>query len=140
LVKAPVFDFNESTPRILTTPSYTAYVKVAEGCSNRCSFCIIPKIRGPFKSRPIDSIVREIKILASRGVKEVNLISQDTTMYGLDAGTRNGLVKLLKRLVKIEDIQWIRLLYCYPTFLNDDLLQIIRDEEKICPYIDLPLQ
>ncbi|MEK6590211.1 MAG: 30S ribosomal protein S12 methylthiotransferase RimO [Nitrospinota bacterium] len=139
-VREPAFDYNESTPRILTTPSYTAYVKVAEGCSNRCSFCIIPKIRGPFKSRPIDSIVREIKTLASKGVKEVNLISQDTTMYGLDAGIRNGLVELLKRLAKIEDIRWIRLLYCYPTFLNDNLIQVIRDEEKICKYIDLPLQ
>jgi ribosomal protein S12 methylthiotransferase len=140
LVREPVFDFHEYTPRILTTPRSIAYVKIAEGCSNRCSFCIIPKIRGPFKSRPIDSIVREIKTLASKGVKEVNLISQDTTMYGLDAGIRNGLVELLKRLAKIEDIRWIRLLYCYPTFFHDNLIQVMRDEEKICKYIDLPLQ
>src|SRR3989338_1179080 len=119
---------------------YTAYVKIAEGCSNRCSFCIIPKIRGPFKSRPADSIVREVEILSGHGVKEVNLISQDTTMYGVDLGIKNGLAGLLKRLVRIDGIKWIRLLYCYPAFLKDELINVIRDEEKICKYIDLPLQ
>ena len=139
-VREPVFDFNEYTPRVLTTPRYTAYVKIAEGCSNRCSFCIIPKIRGPFKSRSIDSIVRETEILSSKGVKEINLISQDTTMYGADAGLRNGLSELLRKLVKINEIRWIRLLYCYPTFLNNELIKIMKNEEKICKYIDLPLQ
>jgi len=140
LVREPVFDLTENIPRILTTPKYTAYVKIAEGCSNRCSFCIIPKIRGPFKSRNIDSIVREAEILADKGVKEINLISQDTTMFGADIGLRNGLSELLKRLVKINGIRWIRLLYCYPTFLNDVLINAIKDEEKVCKYIDLPLQ
>lgn len=140
LVREPVFDYNEDTPRVLTTPRYTAYVKIAEGCSNRCSFCIIPKIRGPFKSRPADSIVREVEILSGQGVKEVNLISQDTTMYGVDLGIKNGLAGLLKRLVRIDGIKWIRLLYCYPSFLKDELINVIRDEEKICKYIDLPLQ
>src|SRR3989338_47419 len=139
-VREPVFDFNENTPRILTTPRYTAYVKIAEGCSNRCSFCIIPKIRGPFKSRSIDSIVRETEILSDKGVKEINLISQDTTMFGTDIGLKNGLSELLKRLVKIDGVRWIRLLYCYPTFLNDELIEIMKNEEKICKYIDLPLQ
>ncbi len=139
-VREPVFDFNENTPRILTTPRYTAYVKIAEGCSNRCSFCIIPKIRGPFKSRNIDSIIREAEILSDKGVKELNLISQDTTMFGTDIGLKNGLSVLLKKLVKIDGIRWIRLLYCYPTFLNDELIEIMKNEEKICKYIDLPLQ
>lgn len=140
LVREPVFDYNEDTPRMLTTPRYTAYVKIAEGCSNRCSFCIIPKIRGPFKSRSADSIVREVETLSGHGVKEVNLISQDTTMYGVDLGIKNGLAGLLKRLVRIDGIKWIRLLYCYPSFLKDELINVIRDEEKICKYIDLPLQ
>ena len=139
-IREPVFDFNENTPRILTTPRYTAYVKIAEGCSNRCSFCIIPKIRGPFKSRNVDSIVSEAKILSDKGVKELNLISQDTTMFGTDIGLKNGLSELLKRLVKIDGVRWIRLLYCYPTFLNDELIEIMKNEEKICKYIDLPLQ
>ena len=139
-VREPVFDFNENTPRILTTPRYTAYVKIAEGCSNRCSFCIIPKIRGPFKSRNVDSIVREAEMLSDKGVKEINLISQDTTMFGTDIGLKNGLSELLKRLVKIDGVRWIRLLYCYPTFLNDELIEIMKNEEKICKYIDLPLQ
>ncbi len=139
-VREPVFDFNENTPRILTTPRYTAYIKIAEGCSNRCSFCIIPKIRGPFKSRNIDSIIREAEILSDKGVKELNLISQDTTMFGADTGLKNGLSVLLKKLVKIDGIRWIRLLYCYPTFLNDELIEIMKNEEKICKYIDLPLQ
>jgi len=139
-VREPVFDFNEYTPRVLTTPRYTAYVKIAEGCSNRCSFCIIPKIRGPFKSRSIDSIVRETEILSSKGVKEINLISQDTTMYGADTGFKNGLSELLRKLVNVGGIRWIRLLYCYPTFFNDELIKIMKNEEKVCKYIDLPLQ
>lgn len=139
-VREPVFDFNENTHRVLTTPRYTAYVKIAEGCSNRCSFCIIPKIRGPFKSRNVDSIVREAEILSDKGVKELNLISQDTTMFGADTGLKNGLSELLKRLIKIDGVRWIRLLYCYPTFLNDDIIEIMKNEEKICKYLDLPLQ
>jgi ribosomal protein S12 methylthiotransferase len=139
-IREPIFDFNEYTPRVLTTPRYTAYVKIAEGCSNRCSFCIIPKIRGPFKSRTADSIVSEAEMLSDKGVKEINLISQDTTMYGADIGFKNGLSELLKRLVKVNGIRWIRLLYCYPTFLNDELIKIMKNEEKICKYIDLPLQ
>ena len=139
-VREPVFDFNENTPRILTTPRYTAYVKIAEGCSNRCSFCIIPKIRGPFKSRNVDSIIREAEILSDKGVKELNLISQDTTMFSADTGLKSGLSELLKRLIKIDGVRWIRLLYCYPTFLNDDLIEIMKNEEKICKYLDLPLQ
>jgi ribosomal protein S12 methylthiotransferase len=139
-VREPVFDLNENIPRILTTPKHTAYVKIAEGCSNRCSFCIIPNIRGPFKSRSAGSILKEAEMLAGQGVKEINLISQDTTMYGADAGIKNGLSELLKRVVKIDGIRWIRLLYCYPTFLKDALINTIKDEEKMCKYIDLPLQ
>ncbi len=131
---------DEDGERMLTTPSYTAYVKIAEGCSNRCSFCIIPALRGPFRSRSPESIIKEVKNLSDRGVKEINLISQDTTMYGLDLKMKNGLVKLLRELVKIKGIQWIRLLYCYPTFITQDLIEIMNKEEKILQYLDLPFQ
>ncbi|MFV1950480.1 MAG: 30S ribosomal protein S12 methylthiotransferase RimO [Nitrospinota bacterium] len=131
---------DEDGERMLTTPSYTAYVKIAEGCSNRCSFCIIPAVRGPFRSRPLESIIKEVRNLSDRGVKEINLISQDTTMYGLDLKMKNGLVKLLRELVKTEGIQWIRLLYCYPTFITQDLIEIMNKEEKVLKYLDLPFQ
>ncbi len=133
--------YDEKTPRVTTTPFYSAYVKVAEGCDNCCSYCVIPLVRGGFRSRPIDSVVEEVRRLVEGGVKEVNLIAQDTTSYGKDQ-SQDGpqLVALLKRLVLIEGLQWIRLLYCYPSHFSDELIEIIAQEEKICKYIDLPLQ
>lgn len=133
--------YDERMPRMTTTPFYSAYVKIAEGCDNGCTFCIIPRVRGRFRSRPIDSVVAEVKGLAARGVKEINLIAQDTTYYGADLNQGIPLlVPLLEELVKIEGIEWIRLLYMYPKHFTDDLLAIMAREEKICNYVDIPLQ
>lgn len=126
--------------RILTTPEYWAYLKISDGCSNCCTYCAIPSIRGPFRSRPIESIVSEAKTLAENGVKELIVIAQDTTRYGLDIYGELKLPELLTELVKIDGIEWIRLLYCYPDRLTDELLEVMRDNEKILNYIDLPLQ
>ncbi len=140
LVNAPVEYFNGGANRVLTTPFYSAYLKIAEGCSNKCSFCIIPKMRGPFRSRTIDDLMVEARKLADSGVKELNLVSQDTTMYGVDLRMKNGLIPLLEQLSTVEGIEWIRLFYCYPTFINNDLLDAIASLDKVCPYIDVPLQ
>lgn len=133
--------YNERMPRMQTTPTYSAYVKIAEGCDNGCTFCIIPKVRGAYRSRTIESIVEEVERLAVMGVKEINLIAQDTTSYGSDLN--NGkpmLADLLKALVKVDGIEWYRLLYLYPKYFTDELLNLIVAESKICNYIDLPLQ
>lgn len=133
--------YNERMPRMQTTPTYSAYVKIAEGCDNGCTFCIIPKVRGAYRSRTIESIVEEVERLAAMGVKEINLIAQDTTSYGADLN--NGkpmLAELLKALVKVDGIEWYRLLYLYPKYFTDELLNLIVQEPKICNYIDLPLQ
>ncbi|MBE8955617.1 MAG: 30S ribosomal protein S12 methylthiotransferase RimO [Quinella sp. 2Q5] len=127
------------TPRIRTTPSYTAYVKIAEGCNNRCAFCTIPLIRGRQISRTIEDIRAEVVRLAADGVKEVNLIAQDTTAYGVDIYGKPKLVELLRELVT-TDVQWIRILYAYPRRFTDELIDIIAAEPKICNYVDLPLQ
>lgn len=132
--------YDDKTPRISTTPFYSAYVKVAEGCSNCCSYCVIPHIRGKFRSRTIESIVAEVERLTASGVKEINLIAQDTTSYGRDLYGKPVLAELLRKLVKIEGVLWIRLLYCYPKYFTDELIQLIAEEPKICKYIDLPLQ
>ncbi|MDD6806967.1 MAG: 30S ribosomal protein S12 methylthiotransferase RimO [Oscillospiraceae bacterium] len=126
--------------RVLTTPEYWAYLKIADGCSNCCTYCAIPKIRGPFRSRPMESIISEAKDLVSNGVKELILIAQDTTKYGEDIYGELKLSELLHELCKIENLEWIRLLYCYPDRLTDELIDTIASEEKICNYIDLPLQ
>jgi len=117
-----------------------AYLKISEGCSNRCAFCIIPKMRGPMRSRSPESILAETENLAKRGVKEFNIISQDTTMYGFDLAMKDGLVRLLEGITKVQSVEWIRLLYCYPTFLTSDVIDYIVSEEKVCRYIDVPLQ
>lgn len=134
--------YDERMPRMQVTPGYSAYVKISEGCNNGCTFCIIPKVRGHYRSRTIESIVDEVKNLAKNGVKEINLIAQDLTYYGADLATdkKPQLVKLLKELVKIEGIKWIRLLYAYPKYFSDELLDLIVSEPKICNYIDIPLQ
>lgn len=126
--------------RIISTPSHWAYLKIAEGCDNRCSYCAIPGIRGDFRSRTIESCVDEAKALAESGVKELILIAQDTTKYGQDLYGKYSLDILLKELVKIDGIEWIRLFYCYPQRITDSLINVIANEEKVCSYIDIPLQ
>lgn len=132
--------YDDSTPRLLTTPSHTAYVKIAEGCDHPCTFCVIPQMRGSFRSRRPDSLVRELEMLASRGVREVNLIGQDTTCYGQDIGFKGGLAALLRALARVDGIEWVRFLYAYPNNITDELLDVIAEEPKICKYLDVPLQ
>lgn len=132
--------YDEEMPRILTTPSYSAYIKVAEGCSNRCAYCVIPSVRGDFRSRSMESIIAEANNLAEQGVRELNLIAQDTTNYGTDRYGERKLPALLRELVKIEKIKWIRILYCYPQNFTDELIELMATEDKICSYVDLPLQ
>ncbi len=136
----PDFIFDENLPRLNSSPSWFSYLKIGEGCSNRCSYCIIPKLRGPYRSRPLEALVAEAERLASRGVRELNIISQDITRYGSDMEDGTTLETLLRRLVEIPGIQWIRLLYAYPEGISDDLIALIRDEPKICKYLDIPLQ
>lgn len=126
--------------RLLSTPSHWMYLKIAEGCDNRCSYCAIPGIRGKFRSRKIESVVDEAKSLVNRGVKEIILVAQDTTKYGQDLYGEYSLDKLLKELVKIDGLEWIRLFYCYPQRITDSLIEVIANEEKVCNYIDIPLQ
>lgn len=132
--------YNFYTPRILTTPQWTTYIKIADGCNNNCSYCIIPKLRGKYRSRKIEDIIYEVKNLTEIGVREINLISQDTTFYGKDLYNRYKIVDLLSELVKIKKLKWIRILYTHPKHLQDEFFEIMRKEEKICKYIDLPLQ
>ena len=132
--------YDAKTPRIRTTPDYTAYVKISEGCNNRCAFCSIPLIRGKQISRPIEDIKSEVEQLAAQGVKEINLIAQDTTAYGIDIYGKPKLVELLRELVTVEKVHWIRILYAYPRRFTDELIDLIASEEKICKYVDLPLQ
>jgi len=136
------FLYNESTPRILSTPPFIAYLKIAEGCSNACTFCTVPKIRGSYRSRKLRSVLGEAERLADQGVQELILIAQDTTAYGRDLQDGTNLEKLLKNLVSVEGLRWIRILYSYPRADNftDGLLELMAQEEKICPYLDLPLQ
>ena len=126
--------------RVLTTPSYFAYVKIAEGCDNRCSYCAIPLIRGGYRSRTMESIEEECRALVADGAKELILIAQDTSRYGIDLYGEYSLAKLMERLCKIDSLHWLRVLYCYPDSITDELLEVMAREEKIVPYIDLPLQ
>ncbi|MBE6097115.1 MAG: 30S ribosomal protein S12 methylthiotransferase RimO [Schwartzia succinivorans] len=132
--------YDARMPRIMTTPGYTAYVKIAEGCDNNCAFCAIPMIRGHYRSRKFEDVVEEVKRLASEGVKEINLIAQDTTNYGRDLYGKPRLAELLKELCRIDGIKWIRTLYSYPRFFTDELIDVIASEPKIAKYVDLPLQ
>lgn len=128
-------------PRILTTPSYTAYLKIAEGCDNCCSYCAIPKIRGPYRSKPMEQVLKEAKALAANGVKELIVVAQDTTRYGEDLpGGKLLLADLLKELNKIESLKWIRVMYCYPNNFTDELIETFASLDKVCKYVDLPLQ
>lgn len=128
-------------PRILTTPSYTAYLKIAEGCDNCCSYCAIPKIRGPYRSKPMEQVLKEAKALAENGVKELIVVAQDTTRYGEDLpGGKLLLADLLKELNKIESLKWIRVMYCYPNNFSNELIETFASLDKVCKYVDLPLQ
>lgn len=127
-------------PRFLTTPPYTAYLKLAEGCSNRCSFCIIPALRGRYRSRRREDILAEAALLSARGVRELVLVAQDTTRWGLDLYGRAELPGLLRELARLDGVRWVRLLYAYPTGISDELLTTLAEEEKVCRYLDLPLQ
>jgi len=136
----PTYIYDADTPRLMVTPRHYAYVKIAEGCDYKCAFCIIPTLRGAYRSRPGDSIVREARALAGRGVKELLLISQDTTFYGIDRNERGALGRLLRELNDIDGLEWVRLLYLYPTTIDDGTLTAMAECDKICKYIDLPLQ
>ncbi|HYA90138.1 MAG TPA: 30S ribosomal protein S12 methylthiotransferase RimO [Thermodesulfobacteriota bacterium] len=138
----PTFLYNEETPRILSTPPFIAYLKIAEGCSNACTFCTVPKIRGRYRSRKPRSVLEEARRLADQGVQELILVAQDTTAYGRDLRDGTNLEKLLKNLVKVDGLRWIRVLYSYPKadHFTDRLLELIAQENKVCPYLDLPIQ
>src|SRR5215472_5584939 len=138
--ESPTYLYHDLTPRILATPRHTAYIKINEGCDHPCSFCVIPQLRGRFRSRRFESVVREASNLAAAGVREINLIGQDTTFYGEDLGIRDGLPLLLEELAKIEDLSWIRFLYCYPNRITPKLLETIARHERLVKYLDIPLQ
>ena len=136
----PVFNYEQVLPRRLSTPQYSAFIKIAEGCDNNCTFCSIPIMRGKFRSRSIESIVNEAERLAEQGVKEISLIAQDSTNYGTDLYDRFMLPELLNRVSEVDGIAWVRLHYAYPGFFTDELIETIASNDKICKYIDMPLQ
>jgi len=132
--------YTEFTPRVLSTPSYCAYLKIAEGCDHPCSFCVIPQMRGRFRSRRFESVVREAETLARQGVRELVLVGQDTTSYGADLGLRDGLALLVEELARISELVWVRFLYCYPNRLTDRLIEAVAGSPTIARYFDIPLQ
>ena len=136
----PAFLYHDLTPRIVTTPKHQAYIKIAEGCDHPCTFCIIPQLRGAFRSRRFESVVREAENLAASGAREVTLIGQDTTSYGEDLGLRDGLAQLLERLAQVEDLLWVRFLYAYPNRVTQKMLETLAAHPRLAKYIDMPLQ
>ncbi len=136
----PAFLYHDLTPRIVTTPKHQAYIKIAEGCDHPCTFCIIPQLRGKFRSRRFESVVREAENLAASGAREVTLIGQDTTSYGEDLGLRDGLAQLLERLSQVEDLLWVRFLYAYPNRVTQKMLETLAAHKRLAKYIDMPLQ
>ena len=136
----PTYLYNENTPRLLSTPRASAYIKIAEGCDHPCTFCVIPNLRGKFRSRRFESVVAEAEQLVARGVREITLIGQDTTCYGEDLGLKDGLAALLDRLARIEGLRWLRFLYAYPNRITGKLLETVAKHDNICKYLDLPLQ
>jgi ribosomal protein S12 methylthiotransferase len=136
----PNYLYDDETPRVLATPKHTAYIKIAEGCDHPCTFCIIPQLRGQFRSRRFESVIAEAERLGQVGVREITLIGQDTTCYGEDFGLKDGLALLLERLAQIEELRWVRFLYAYPNKITGKLLEVIASQEKICSYVDVPLQ
>jgi ribosomal protein S12 methylthiotransferase len=139
-VELPTYLYHDLTPRILATPRHTAYIKINEGCDHPCTFCVIPQLRGKFRSRRFESVVREAENLAAAGVREISLIGQDTTFYGEDLGLRDGLATLLERLAQVEDLKWVRFLYCYPNRITPRLLDTIAAHPRLAKYLDVPLQ
>jgi ribosomal protein S12 methylthiotransferase len=139
-VGMPQYLYDHGTARLRITPSHTAFVKASEGCDHKCAFCIIPQLRGPHRSRSIDSIVSETSRLVREGVKEINLIAQDLTAYGRDRKDGTTLCALLNEMIRVPDLVWVRLLYAYPNYLDDPLLRLIRESENICKYLDIPFQ
>jgi len=136
----PTWVYDHTAPRVLSTPPWLAYVKISEGCDYTCSFCIIPTLRGRHRSRTVEDVVAEAKALAARGVREVVLVAQDSTRYGLDHGVRDGLSYLLRRLGRVDGLKWIRVMYAYPATLSDPILDAMASEEKVVKYVDIPLQ
>jgi ribosomal protein S12 methylthiotransferase len=139
-LRRPEWVYDHTTPRLLTTASHTAYVKISEGCDYTCAFCIIPTLRGRHRSRPVEDVVAEARSLAERGVREVILVAQDSTRYGLDRGQRDGLAVLLRQLGRVDGIRWIRVMYAYPATVTDPILDAIAEEDKVVKYVDMPLQ
>jgi len=137
---SPDFLYDHTMPRLRTSPPYLGYIKIADGCNNNCSYCVLPSVRGSFRSRRPDSVLAEVRQMAREGVKELIFLAQDTTLYGIDLGGKLLLPDLLRQCAAIEGIAWIRLMYCYPQRVTDDLIAAIRDESKMCRYLDLPLQ
>ncbi len=138
--RRPSFLMDASLPRLVSEPRHTAYLKIADGCSNRCAYCAIPEIRGPYRSRPLDDLLREAEQLARHGTREIILTAQDTTAWGKDRKGGERLPRLLRELARIRDIRWIRLLYTYPAGLTDGILEAVAEEEKVCEYLDIPIQ
>jgi ribosomal protein S12 methylthiotransferase len=136
----PTWIYDHTSPRVLSTPPWLAYLKISEGCDYTCTFCIIPRLRGLHRSRPADDIVREAEALAARGVRELVLVAQDSTRYGLDLGLRDGLATLLRRLGRVDGVRWIRVMYAYPATVTDGILDAIASEENVVKYVDMPLQ
>ncbi|CAG0982838.1 Ribosomal protein S12 methylthiotransferase RimO [Geobacteraceae bacterium] len=139
-ISDPNYIFDESLPRLKSSPAYTAYLKIAEGCSNCCSYCVIPSLRGTLRSRPLDNLLMEARTLVSNGTKEINLIAQDITAWGRDLPGTPTLEELIRELAKIAGLRWIRLLYAYPDGITDGIIEIIKTEPKVCKYLDIPLQ
>lgn len=136
----PNFIFDEESPRLKSTPVYSAYLKIAEGCSNCCSYCVIPSLRGEYRSRPLEAVVQEAQRLVAGGARELNVIAQDVTNYGKDLGEPSSLEELVRKLAEIEELRWIRLLYAYPDGITDGLIRLIKEEPKVCKYLDIPFQ
>ena len=134
------FVYNEDLPRYVSTPSHMAYLKIGEGCDNKCTYCIIPKLRGKYRSRKMEDIIKEAKELAQRGVKEVVVIAQDTTKYGFDLYRKDSLPELLEELAQIEGLKWIRIMYSYPESITEELVKVIKKYDNICNYFDMPIQ
>lgn len=139
-VDRPAYQHPDDPPRLLATPPYTAYVKIAEGCSNRCSFCAIPAIRGRYRSRTIESVAKEVNFLVQKGVKEIILIAQDTARYGLDLSGAGRLPELVRRLDTVPGLGWLRLLYCSPDYFTEELITVLAESRKCCRYLDIPIQ
>ncbi|PLX85785.1 MAG: 30S ribosomal protein S12 methylthiotransferase RimO [Desulfuromonas sp.] len=139
-IGTPDYLYDDQTPRVNSSPFYSSYIKIADGCGNHCSYCVIPQLRGNLRSRSIDSVCQEARNLAGKGVREINLIAQDITAYGGDRNDGATIEDLLRELVKVEGIDWIRLLYAYPDGISDELIELIASEEKVCNYLDIPLQ